>query len=517
MVNFRRLLLVVGLLAMVASLAPAQNNPVNCSFGLVQTFVRPEGITEYIGPQTFNCNTAPTTWPDAAGATTFSLTVYSSVALTSDPGSTTAPTANSEVTLTASDGVPAHTKTVTASSVTGAAAQFPSLDISGFSGEAFNVVISGLRVNASTLPGAGLGGSVSLTVIAIPGQSANVGPQSFFNVNGAPSAVDSLSNVAYALGTSSLGVSVTGAPDTLTQCNIAGNAAPTGAALTATSISVVYTPAYNATFAADAINGNIPRIVFWITGLPANVDAYVNNLVAGATLVTGTNADGSGGTLATAGITKIDGVNVVYQISGAEAGTKNPVTIPVQFAYNGTPALSSSGTTVTGGFAPWSTVTTPSHSAPIPRFVAPSYTSGNLLVINPCITNLLFTFISSAGGYDTGLAISNTGMDNLGAKNASSVNGAAGTCTWNFYGTGAPAAAVVSSSVAPGTTGTWLASGIAPGFTGYAIATCDFNYAHGYAYVVNGVTKAAQSYLPLVLSRAGVVPAETRARGTLEF
>jgi hypothetical protein len=45
----------------------------------------------------------------------------------------------------------------------------------------------------------------------------------------------------------------------------------------------------------------------------------------------------------------------------------------------------------------------------------------------------------------------------------------------------------------------------APGFQGYIIATCEFQYAHGFAYITNGyggVNTQAQGYLALVLPSA---------------
>lgn len=105
-------------------------------------------------------------------------------------------------------------------------------------------------------------------------------------------------------------------------------------------------------------------------------------------------------------------------------------------------------------------------------------------------TRLLFNFVTNQAGFDTGIALSNTGADPFGTV------GAPGVCTLTFYGAGAPAA-FVTPTLVPGQTYANTASTIAPGFQGYAIAVCDFPYGHGFALVSDVGAKAlATSYLP---------------------
>ena len=109
------------------------------------------------------------------------------------------------------------------------------------------------------------------------------------------------------------------------------------------------------------------------------------------------------------------------------------------------------------------------------------------------VTNLLFSFITNQNGFDTGLAISNTGADPFGTQ------GTSGTCKLSFFGSGAPAA-VTSPTVNPGAQATFVASQIAPNFQGYMIAQCSFPFAHGFAFVSDlGARNLAMGYLPLVV------------------
>ncbi|HZT29964.1 MAG TPA: hypothetical protein VFA33_08785 [Bryobacteraceae bacterium] len=141
-------------------------------------------------------------------------------------------------------------------------------------------------------------------------------------------------------------------------------------------------------------------------------------------------------------------------------------------------------TSATGGAA--------SSTLQIPRFVDTS-SAKNILAVNVCRTSILFPFVTNQAGFDTGLAISNTTTDPFGTA------AQAGACTLNFYGANAPAP-ITSSSVASGTTATWLASSAAPNFQGYVIAVCNFQLGHGFAFVSDvGARNLAMGYLGLVL------------------
>jgi len=164
---------------------------------------------------------------------------------------------------------------------------------------------------------------------------------------------------------------------------------------------------------------------------------------------------------------------------------------------NNSPAIGQA--TVNGSFAPTPPVfpattgaTAQTASYPIPRFIDTS-TATPVLNVLVCRTNLLFPFVSNKNGFDTGLAIANTSADPFGTSTQT------GTCTWNFYGDSAPAA-ITSPTVAPGTVYAALASSVAPNFQGYIIAICNFQYAHGFAFISDlGARNLAMGYLALVI------------------
>jgi hypothetical protein len=212
------------------------------------------------------------------------------------------------------------------------------------------------------------------------------------------------------------------------------------------------------------------------------------------------------------------GGQVVYEIINADTTAIDRVEIPVIFAWvanttNGLPALGTS--TANGNLAPISTVATASSSAAIPRFVDGAV-NRTLLTINSCRTNLLYPFITNIGGFDTGMAISNTSADPFGTALQT------GACTIYYYGTVGTSKVAVSYPTTKSITGgeyfVWsLSSGgdstAVAGFQGYAIARCDFQYAHGYAFISDlGAQKLAQGYLALIMDKGFRDPSEGTTR-----
>ncbi|MGB9604919.1 MAG: hypothetical protein ACPL88_03460, partial [Bryobacteraceae bacterium] len=253
-----------------------------------------------------------------------------------------------------------------------------------------------------------------------------------------------------------------------------------------------------------ADSGTRFRVVF--SNVPAGVQVFVGTREIATTestvlhLVT-TDANGAGAYSATAATSSgTDQCGVGYSIApvSISGGTgiavwevmeTNPllpgrVEVPVVIAYKANTAagLPGLGTmTASASFAPISTVSTQSSSAPLPRF-ADTGSARNVVVINPCSTNLLFPFVSNQAGFDTGIAIANTSKDPFGTSTQS------GACTLNYYGQtaggGAPPAAQTSGVIAAGDTAVFTLSaggthGITatPGFQGYIIAQCRFQYA----------------------------------------
>jgi len=175
-----------------------------------------------------------------------------------------------------------------------------------------------------------------------------------------------------------------------------------------------------------------------------------------------------------------------------------PGTMTVNLAYAPNPT-SGLFTATAGGTA--------SSSLNIPRF-ADTSTAINVGTVTVCQTAILFPFVTNTNGFDTGLAIANTSTDPFGTAAQS------GTCTLNWYGNATassnPAASTLGSggvgsttAIASGTVSTALASTTVPGFQGYMIAVCNFQYAHGFAFISDlGARNLAMGYLGLIMNQS---------------
>ncbi len=229
------------------------------------------------------------------------------------------------------------------------------------------------------------------------------------------------------------------------------------------------------------------------------------NLPSGVTLGT---ASWSGSTTTFSATTSGNTVTLtVTGTPGAALGTSETLNVSVPVNFPTPPALPAIGTgTVAGSYAPVSSTITPIPT-PVPRFTdTGSQTAA--LTIGPCETRLLFPFVTSITGWDTGLAISNTSKDPFGTGTQS------GTCTLYFYGTPADSNQTTSVNIAAGQQMLMTLSGgnatqglnAVPGFTGYVIAVCNFQYAHGYAFVSDlGVNRYAQGYIALILGDQPII------------
>lgn len=282
--------------------------------------------------------------------------------------------------------------------------------------------------------------------------------------------------------------------------------------------------------------GNVPSAVtlFVPTSITVNngtVNAFTINLVTSATapdtgasvLPTPTvplsfTAPGTAGLPAAFGFSTIaygastfpitssgGSATAVYEVVTAPATAKVSTAIPVWVTFAPSALSTASGAiTVLETYAP----TTPLLSATTaPDFAAVTTGALNGSSIGLAQTELLFPFVTSADGFDTGLAISNTTTDPYGTSPT------AGACTLNYYGTGAPTPntgiAAPGGSQASGTSNAFLNSSIAPGFTGYMIATCAYPEGHGFAYIIYDFgtsSGTAMGYTAEVLNRGPGVP-----------
>jgi hypothetical protein len=256
-----------------------------------------------------------------------------------------------------------------------------------------------------------------------------------------------------------------------------------------------------------AVFNNIPN------GVSLYVDVASTNLSSGAkdiALLTASETGvysavgATGGTATpnaanTAQLTVTNGsATAVWEEIVSDPNTFASIGFGVYIAYTASPGTNSPAlgtTTVNLSYGPRSTVTTASSTI-VPRF-ADTSTATNIFTVVPCLTTLLFPFVTNSNGFDTGIAISSTSTDPFGTTPQS------GTCTLNWYGT-AFTGATPTPTINSGTSYTLLVSttlnNVTGGFTGYMIAVCRFQYAHGFAFISDlGARNLAMGYLALVI------------------
>jgi len=267
-----------------------------------------------------------------------------------------------------------------------------------------------------------------------------------------------------------------------------------------------------------AVFNNVPNgVSIWVAVSNTGFSTSANPLTGtAATMVSGeTTVDGSSGFTPVGVTTTIGGVGLaqVPIVNGSgeadwEVTAANPlVNQTYSFLYFAFATASPSTNSPSIGTATvnlWYSDTAPeaftassgsvaqTNAVVVPRFVDASVAS-NVLSVTICRTNLLYPFVTNEAGFDTGIAISNTSTDPYGTA------AQAGPCNLFFYGTNAPAS-ITTPSVASGTVYTTLASTAAPNFEGYMIALCNFQFAHGFAFISDvGARNLAMGYLPLVI------------------
>ena len=205
----------------------------------------------------------------------------------------------------------------------------------------------------------------------------------------------------------------------------------------------------------------------------------------------------------------------VWEVTGSDPAALETATFGVAVVYppdlpNGLPGLGQ--VSITGNldpsFASGSGADQASSSLPIPRFSGPGTNVPAFSIIS-CVTNILFPFVTAQVGFDTGISIANTSRTSFAGQSRQQ----AGVCTLNYFGNtnagAGPVAQTTNGPVAPGASLTFVLStggnlGIqgTPGFQGYLIAECNFQHAHGFAFITDGpigTARVAEGYLGLVL------------------
>jgi hypothetical protein len=247
------------------------------------------------------------------------------------------------------------------------------------------------------------------------------------------------------------------------------------------------------------------RLIARFTNIPDGVSVFagLGDLTGTRAKLVATDANGGGPfSVATDSPPAQNGVvTAVWEVISADPFAIDTIDFLVTITYGPT---SGSGTgSVTAGFAPVTTITVASSSAPVPRFLEGSARA--LFNTSVCRVSILFPFVTNQAGFDSGIAISNTSLDPFGTFPQQ------GACTLNYYGTtaggGAAPGPQKSQPIPPGEQLAFTLSGggsrgigATPGFQGYIIATCGFPYAHGFVFVGDlGAQSLAQGYLGVVL------------------
>jgi len=286
------------------------------------------------------------------------------------------------------------------------------------------------------------------------------------------------------------------------------------------------------------------RFLIRFFGIPAGVEIYVDNAVEGdgsdsghieedcpvepagwtrdlcVERVAGTDEDGAGGAAVGGGGDSEVGLDsdgngyVVYELKNGDPFRPQSIEIPIHIYWEpdtgeDEPAIGSGQINAT--FAPLSDEGE-AGNFPKPRFIDTGGDPETFVTVVRCATTLLFPFVSNRAGFDTGLVISNTSLDWKGTAPQD------GRCMIHYIGSTGESGVMPDddlSTVIPG--GEQLIFTLsqgnadrevngAPNFQGFVIAMCEFQYAHGVAFmsdVTSGVPAWSQGYLALVLQFDG--------------
>jgi hypothetical protein len=232
-------------------------------------------------------------------------------------------------------------------------------------------------------------------------------------------------------------------------------------------------------------------------------------------------------------------VTVVWEITNTNSSAIDTLSFAIDASAVGTPGQPIGPvTTLMGSF--WPLAATWTNGDPIPEFSSNVNTTlnptVNLFTFSLCQTILLFPYVTDFTGFDTGIAISNTSMDPL----TIGASGQTGACAVHFYAGGDIASGLNNGNlipgvwsstdtnaanpvinaggansglIEPGQTWAFSMSTLDPtynstptsGVSGYAIAVCDFQFAHGYSFVSDSdVRNFAAAYLALIIPDTSV-------------
>jgi hypothetical protein len=568
MTDFRKRLL--GLCGVAVAFAGLANAQYTCgSASSPSTLIRAEGQTEQTADLTIVCSTSATTGAAVnPGTANITLSVSPALAITSKVLGTSSGTSYTEALAIPTTGGLAAPYGALTTPVQGVVTGTGTMLFSGVVTPScaaltlcnFEITITNVRINATSV-GAG---PVSISESALVTQGGDPA-----TVNPTLVPATAVAIVLNGLGTNSLSATSSLSPFLI--CQTSTNVLATtvkfqenftsafktqGAtvsnevlgAWTASNLNTEtgYTNGGNAFPSAGAIGSNVAnsatRIKIIFSNVPSVVSLYMpitfstsaGTTLGSVTMVTSENGTFAMATAATGGPANYAALPIVggtaagggtataiYEVTAQAQGVTqtDQYAIPVDITVT--------ANTVTAPPIPLVTATVQfaaGTAGNVPDFVAGSSTTPlNGFTFSLCSTTLLFPYVINSGngvgaissldvgstGFDTGMVVANTSTDNLSSTAGNSVKAQSGTCVFNFYGTNAPAAAVTSPTVASGNVYGVTLSSMAPGFYGYAIVTCNFLYAHGFAYISDNLTftnGVSMGYLALELSTPRITP-----------
>ena len=355
------------------------------------------------------------------------------------------------------------------------------LNLSSTSNEGFNLVISGIRANASTV---GAGNDITATVL-VDGAAVNNVPVKVADVE---TALEIKLDALTGLQCESRDDDAKAVTITIKESEDFENAIMARADADSPGDSLIVTFLY----IPDGVKVTVP-MGYDVPDTTENTpERTMADSAFGLEIRTGrtSGADEDGVVdLSAAGAGQV--IYDVVMATTSDMIEEEWATLDVMFEWESEgdmPALGAADVAVS--FHPLSNALgdTFDDGAKVPRFVESS-DPVMVLEIEDCATTLLFPFVTNQQGFETGLAITNTSKED-------------GSCTIEYSGSDAPAKA----STGPVEGGEqWITglSAIAPKFQGYITADCGFRDAYGFAFVSNGYPAgpptAAHGYLAVCM------------------
>ncbi len=284
----------------------------------------------------------------------------------------------------------------------------------------------------------------------------------------------------------------------------------------------------------QSATGDATRVLLEFADVPAGVGVRVPPFVAchqpafdgdlaaapdalELALVSGHDPTGAGGTVSAGGggpnmsIDTAQGIaRAVYAVVSDAPAQLEDCHIPTVFEAETGQAVRARAT-VSASFAPLSAALVGSADAPSPRFVPSLSAAESEVEFAACRTTLLFPFVTSQAGFDTGLIITHGSLPALGGVGEAR----GGACDLHFFGVGPEGQAELlvqhTTVIEPGEQLVFTFADGNPArniirmdqFQGYLIADCRYPGARGYAFMsdgVGGIADLAMGYLAPVIT-----------------